>query len=108
MSYSSSSLKSFIDTINEQLNQDGSEIPKYIGPLLFYNGFDNLISLSKLSIDENLVEIETYTRNTLSKVLSEADKKEIFGIFFDQPLLFSIPLGHKKCLEYIQQQAIKK
>lgn len=107
-SYSSSSLKSFIDTINQQLNEHISEIPKYIGPLLFYNGFDNLISLSKLSVNENLVEIETYTRNTLSKVLNEDDKKEIFGIFFNQPSLFSIPLGHKKCLEYIQQQAVLK
>lgn len=73
------------------------ELPDYLFLLLTYNGYDNMVSLSK--IDNLAIEkMETFARSKLSQLLKNEEKKNFFGIFDAMPDLFEVVEGDRQLL----------
>lgn len=89
----------FLDKI---LSNYQTKLQNYIKLLLNYGGYDNIISIAKLD-DACITELERFTREDLSNLLSENELMELFGkIYHRNPSFFKIPDGHKKLLLYLR------
>lgn len=87
------------------------EIPVYIKNVLYFSGFDNLLSLMTLN-ENDISEIESFVRFDIVNFLEENNRSpEVFHIFADNIEKFRIMLGHKKLLfkisDYIKEKGLK-
>lgn len=75
------------------------KIPKYLVNLLNLQGYDNIFSVNQLD-DDAINQLEVYARNERfrKQIPKEADLRDYFGIFYNDPAEFEILPGHKKLL----------
>ncbi|CAG9820705.1 unnamed protein product [Phaedon cochleariae] len=96
-----------MDFLNNFLEEYETSLPEYLKKLLMYKGFDNIFSISKLKY-EHIQELERFGRDDLKDLLTNAEIKSFYGIYYENIAKWSIPEGHKEILIYLQEQCAEK
>lgn len=93
-----SNFKKFWEILEAKL---GSNVPIYVQNILAFNGYENALSVGTLT-SEDIVYLQNYARNEMHKrIPKDADLKEYYGYFSENPTEFEFLRGHVKFLEKI-------
>lgn len=82
------------------------KLPNYLVLLLTYNGYDNMVSLSRIDIPA-IEKMETFARSKLSILLKDEEKTDFFGIFDAMPELFEVVEGDRQLLFDLKDEIVK-
>lgn len=90
-------------------NKTNSLVPKYVQNLLKSKGFDNIIAITNMDMDD-IEYLESYARSEeyLKKIPECADLTDFLGTYHDDQNNFEILRGHKKQLLQIIQRFSKE
>lgn len=93
-----SDVNKFWEVIETKL---GCNVPKYIQNILALNGYDTALSIRTITM-EDVQYLENYARNDMkNRIPQDADQKDYYGSFVDNPKEFSFLRGHVKLLQEI-------
>lgn len=82
-------------------------IPEELMNILIINGFSSLRLIAEMT-DQDISNIETFSRENLKDIISNDRLKSYLGIFAQCPEKFIIVGGHRKILELLKDFFTKK
>lgn len=98
-----------MDNIAEKLHillkRCNIELPDYLIRLLYYTGYDNVISLMEIN-NESIENMEDFAKTKLNKLLKGPERDTFFGIFTEDVNLFEVVPGHKQLLFSLRDKLI--